>query len=370
VSFPFPDEESGVSFTRVTGVDVIDHFGDPDSEYRAAVEGVAIRYRGHRARWRFVGRQPVEMLEGVVTGRMPEPLGAVAPGCLGGLATYHTVLTPKGRIVSDLRLWRVDGDDGVELHADITHEASQSLAEYLSRILPPRLCKREDMTDTVGMISLCGPDAARLVSSTLMGLRVEADELAGLPEGGIRALDLADGDRILVIRGGDLSVPSFDVVADRPVLRGAWRQATEAGAIRVGRRTWTTLRVEAGRAAFAEELKDVIPVEAGIHDRAIDYGKGCYTGQEVIVRIRDRGRVNRHLRRLRLDIAAPIPARGTELFREEERSVGAITTAVDSPREGKLALAYVRREVEVGQTVNVGDPEGPRARVEALDAEG
>jgi folate-binding protein YgfZ len=139
----------------------------------------------------------------------------------------------------------------------------------------------------------------------------------------------------------------------------------------VGRDTWNTLRVEAGRPGFASELaEEVIPVEAGIHDRAIDYTKGCYTGQEVIVRIRDRGRVNRNLRRLRLDIEAPLPAPGTELFREKERPVGHLTSVTDSPREGKIALGYVRREVEPGQTVNVGGVDGPRARVEALDGDG
>jgi len=191
--------------------------------------------------------------------------------------------------------------------------------------------------------------------------------LEKLPEGGLRVLDPPGGDRLLILRGGELPVASFDVVAERPVLRSAWRRITEAGGVRVGRETWETLRVEAGRPSYAEELADVIPVEAGIEDRAIDHTKGCYTGQEVIVRIRDRGRVNRHLRRLRLDVEAPLPEPGTELYRESERSMGAVTTAVDSPREGKLALAYVRREVEAGQTVTVGSPQGPRARVEALD---
>ena len=367
--FLFPDEEAGVSFARVDGLDVIRNFGDPGGEYRAAVQAVAVRYRGHRAQWRFTGRQPVEMLSGVVSGRMPEPPSETMPGVLGGVATYHTVLTPKGKIVADLRLWRED-DDGPALRAEVPHAAAEALSAHLARTLPPRLCRLEDLSEEVGMISLCGPEASRLISSALLGLRLEAGELDGLPEGGYRLLAPTDGDRVLVLANGDLAVPSFDIVAERAVLRAAWRRATEAGAVRAGRDTWETLRVEAGRPSFSGELADdVIPVEAGITDRAIDHTKGCYTGQEVIVRIRDRGRVNRHLRRLRLDVGADLPEQGTELYREKERPVGAVTTAVDSPREGKVALAYVRREVEPGQTVNVGSPEGPRARVEALEGE-
>ena len=112
--------------------------------------------------------------------------------------------------------------------------------------------------------------------------------------------------------------------------------------------------------------EDVIPVEAGIHERAIDYDKGCYTGQEVIVRIRDRGRVNRHLRRLRLP-DGPLPAPESELWNEAgDKVVGAITSVATSPRDGALALGYVRREVEPPGPVRVGGPEGPEAAVEAL----
>lgn len=362
---PFPDEESGVSFEKVAGTDVIQHFGSPEREYDAAVKGVGVRFRGHRAQWRFEGRQPVEMLAGVVTGVMPEPPTEVELGVLAGRATYHTVLTPKGKIVADLRLWRDDEGDAARLRADLSHAAAPGLAELLNRTLPPRLAKRVDLGYSTGMLTVLGPEASRLLSATVLGLRVEQAELDGLDEGELRMLADPGGDQLLVIRNGDLSVPAFDVLGDRDVLKSAWRHLTEGGAVRVGRDAWTTLRVEAGRPDFIEELADeVIPVEAGIHDRAIDYQKGCYTGQEVIIRIRDRGRVNRSLRRLVLDIDAPLPEPGTELFRERDRPVGHLTSVADSPREGKLGLAYVRREVEAGQTVNVGALDGPRARVE------
>ena len=368
MSMPFPDEESGVSFEKVAGVDVIRNFGSPRDEYEAAVNRVAVRFRGHRAQWRFEGRQPVEMLSGVVTGVMPEPLQEVEPGVLAGKATYHTVLTPKGKIVADLRLWRRDEGDGVHLRADLSHGAAPALAELLSRTLPPRLVKRVDLGDATGMLTVLGPEASRLLSATVLGLRVDQSDLDELEEGELRMLADSGGDQLLVIRNGDLSVPAFDVVGHRDVLMSAWRHLTQGGAARVGRDSWDVLRVEAGRPDYLTELADeIIPVEAGIHDRAIDYDKGCYTGQEVIVRIRDRGRVNRSLRRLRLDIDAPLPEAGTELFRERDRPVGHLTSVADSPREGKLALAYVRREVEAGQTVHVGGLDGPRARVEELE---
>ncbi|HSG49636.1 MAG TPA: glycine cleavage T C-terminal barrel domain-containing protein, partial [Longimicrobiales bacterium] len=313
------------------------------------------------------GRQPLEMLQGIVTGGSPESPAPTELGVLAGAATYHTVLTPKGRMLADLHLWREPVGDGEVVRAHLPVQAAAPLREHLTKVLPPRLAKLEDRSADVGMLSLLGPDAARLASGVAMGLRVEARELEEMEEDEFRLFPGSDRDEFLVIRNGSLSVPAFDVVGDRAVLRPMWSLLTGAGAEPIGLEAWDTLRVERGRPGFGTELgPDVIPVEAGIHDRAIDYEKGCYTGQEVIVRIRDRGHVNRHLRLLLLDINAPLPRAGADLYREEERPVGRITTAVDSPRRGKLALAYLRREVHPGQTVHVGSPEGPRARVEAL----
>ena len=110
-----------------------------------------------------------------------------------------------------------------------------------------------------------------------------------------------------------------------------------------------------------------IPVEAGIAPRAIDYNKGCYTGQETIVRLRDRGRVNRHLRGL-LFGDGPAVAPGTTLHREgEEKTLGIVTSEADSPRAGQsIGLGYVRREVEVPGTLRAGAPEGPAVQVREL----
>jgi folate-binding Fe-S cluster repair protein YgfZ len=112
-------------------------------------------------------------------------------------------------------------------------------------------------------------------------------------------------------------------------------------------------------------------VEAGIQARAIDDGKGCYTGQEVIVRIRDRGRVNWRLRGLRLG-DVPSPAAGAGLFREgEEKMVGRITSAAQSPAFGEtIALGYVRSEVEVESEVRLGGPAGTPALVMEVTDEG
>jgi folate-binding protein YgfZ len=103
---------------------------------------------------------------------------------------------------------------------------------------------------------------------------------------------------------------------------------------------------------------DTIPLEAGIEDRAISFTKGCYVGQEVIVRVMHRGggRVARRLMALRFEDALPPP--GSKLF-GGDREAGWVTSAARSPRTGSIGLGYVHRDSAVtGTRLTVGSP-GP-----------
>jgi folate-binding Fe-S cluster repair protein YgfZ len=105
-----------------------------------------------------------------------------------------------------------------------------------------------------------------------------------------------------------------------------------------------------------------MPAEAAIDERAVSFTKGCYIGQETVARLHYKGKPNRHLRRLRP--TDPVAAGDPVLA--GDREVGVIGTAVISPAEGPLALAILRREVEPGDEVSVGD--GVAAIVEAVGA--
>jgi folate-binding protein YgfZ len=105
------------------------------------------------------------------------------------------------------------------------------------------------------------------------------------------------------------------------------------------------LRIEQGIPRWGRELtNEIIPVEANLADEAIDYGKGCYIGQEVISRMKMSGQTNKRLRGLISTNGAPL-ATGMRLTTHEERKeVGWITSAVHSSRLGKeIALGYVKR---------------------------
>ncbi len=103
--------------------------------------------------------------------------------------------------------------------------------------------------------------------------------------------------------------------------------------------------------------EETIPLEAGIESRAISFSKGCYVGQEVIIRVlhRGHGRVARKLVGLTLD-GDQIPA-AEDAVRSGDREIGRVTSSTASPaRQRPIALAYVHRDfLEPGTQVTVGD---------------
>ena len=354
---------AGALFARVRGVDVPRNYGDPAAEYRAAVSGVAVRDRSHRTRLVVTGKAPVTTLNGVLTGRMPDPPVCSAEDGTKGRAEYSAVLTPKGRVVADLRVMWGPSAEAESLWLDVPAPARDPLLAHLRRYVPPRLAAVEDLTDGCGLLTVMGTDAASVLRETLFASNGEENGLEGLEEGEYLVSQEA-GER--VVRTGAVDTPAWDVFTSGERSRELWGQLLERAVTPVGAGVWDTLRVEAGRPAFGQDLDEsTLLSEAGIVDRAVDHAKGCYTGQEIVVRIRDRGHVNKMLRGLQLG-DVPAPGADAELF-HEGRVVGHVTSAVDSPRYGGvIALGYIRREVPSGGVVEVGAADGPKGTVREL----
>ncbi|MGE0159618.1 MAG: folate-binding protein YgfZ [Gemmatimonadales bacterium] len=341
-------ERAGAVWADYHGRKIVRHFGDPPGEYAAATERAAVFDRSHRTRLTVRGRAPGKMLAGVLTGAMPAVPVVGADGVWRGRATYHAVLTPKGKMVSDLWLTLLGPEESAGYVLDVPVAGAADLTAALAKVLPPRFAAVSDVSADTGHVSVVGPGAAALLSRLGLGLRVETHELASMAEGDwCSAGDPATSVR--VERTEEVWPEAYSASGPAGAVAALWDALVHAGARPAGNGVWSTLRVEAGRPLFGADMDaDTLPPEAGIEMRAIDHAKGCYTGQEVIVRIRDRGHVNRLLRRLDLG-DVPTPAAGTELHAADGsgKVVGRITSAVESPRSGGvLALGYVARGVE------------------------
>jgi len=320
--------------------------------YLAATSGAAIMSRTDLEAWKFGGRDPSRMLAGVLTGRMPTPPQPAGEGIAYGEATRHCVLTPKGRMVADLWLAAETGleDTPDWLWAIVPRAASEGLQAHLTRYLPPRFARLQ-VLEAFGVLGVMGPDADALVAEVVLDGRVSLDKLTATPAGGTV---IAAGGGLRLLRHEELSTPGWYLLGEAPHLERLGSRLVETGAVPATAEDLRVARVEAGTPAYGADMdEETMPPEVGLEHVAIDHAKGCYTGQEVIVRIRDRGHVNRRLLRIPLGDVDP-PASGTEVFIEgRDRAAAVVRSAVRSHRFGHtIALAYVRREVWTGE----GDP--------------
>ena len=342
-------ERAGVQWARGDSLRLPRNYGDPRSEYEAARTGAVVIDRGDRAAIRVYGRDPVRMIQGLVSNDITRADGAHA--------VYATVLSPKGKMIADVRvLQRPDGELLIELDAG----ALAGMLAHLKKFLPPVFARFEDHSGSVHVLGVYGPEAAEL-SGAAIGMELPADAAED-------RLVSSDAPADVVAVRSDYAGPGgWDLFVDDASAPALWERLVAGGARPAGHATLEVLRIEAGSPKWGAELtEDVIPLEAGLRNRAISESKGCYTGQEVIIRILHRGHVNWLLRGFLLG-EGPVPASGTTFTRAgEAKAVARITSACESPRFGQtLALGYARREVEPPSAL-AGAEGAPGGRLVAL----
>jgi tRNA-modifying protein YgfZ len=325
------------------------NYGDAAAEYAAARAGVVLIDRPDRSLLRVYGRDPGRMVQGLVSNDVTR--------ASHDRAVYAAVLTPKGKMVADVRIVR----RGDELLLETDAAAAGPLTAHLRKFVPPLFARFEDAAAHWHVLTVLGPQAAPLLGAALGGAALDDATTDALHEAEL------DGEPVLAVTTSHADVSGFDVLCAPAAAVALWRRLVDAGARPAGHATLDVLRIEAGTPKWGAELDEgTIPLEAGLRERAISETKGCYTGQEVIIRILHRGHVNWLLRGVLLG-DRPAPARGAALLNEAGKKAGRITSAAWSPRHGQtVALAYVRREVEPGTTLSLEDPGANDARVVAL----
>jgi tRNA-modifying protein YgfZ len=295
----------------------------PPNDYRTITEACGLVDRSERGKLALSGRQAKEFLQGQVSNDI-EALER-GHGC------YAAFLTPKGKMLGDLRVL----DTGEELLLDTERVALQELFNMIRRFRVGYDVELHKRTLERGLLSLVGPDAAALAGPAELD---EEHRNAPVSIAGVPALAIRTNV------GVDLLCES-GVTAE---LRAALEQA---GAVVVSEDAIEALRIERGRPRYGTDLDEtVIPQEAGLNERAVSFTKGCYVGQETVARLHYRGKPNRQLRGLRC--SASVRAGDEVAF--EGRPVGQVGSAAVSPRSGPIALSLVRREAPPGSTVAVG----------------
>jgi folate-binding protein YgfZ len=296
----------------------------PTSEYRTITEACGLLDRSERGKLALSGSDAKSFLQGQVSNDV-EALTA-------GTGCYAAFLTPKGKMLGDLRILDAEHD----LLLDTERVSLQELFNMIRRFSIGYDVQLHKRTLECGLLSLVGPDAIALAGASTLGESEHAHAsltIGAVPSRAIRT---------------DVGV---DLLCEASETKALYDALERAGAAPVSADVVECLRVERGRPRYGIDLDDsVIPQEAGLNARAVSFTKGCYVGQETVARLHYRGKPNRHLRGLKS--AAPVTTGDQLSF--EGRPVGRVGSVVVSPRLGPIALALVRREAAPGSAVSVG----------------
>ena len=298
------------------------------NQYRIIADAAGWIDRSDRGRLKFEGKDARAFLQALVTN----DLDVVGPGS-GVDAAY---LTPQGRMIAMLQI-QVCEDFVL---AETAPGQAAALATRFDQLIFTEQVRVTDITGATTEIGVVGGDAAGVVARVLEVDRGRVEALGRLGH-------LDSGDKS-VVRVDDAPLPEYAVWAPVAKRRLLIERLVDAGAVEIDPLLDDALRIEVGRPAFGVDMTDeTIPLEAGLLERAISTTKGCYVGQEVIIRVlhRGAGRVARRLVRLSFDpsVANP-PSPGVPLF-ADGKETGRITSVAWSPRsERVIALGYVHRD--------------------------
>jgi folate-binding protein YgfZ len=309
-----------------------------EAAYRAARTGAASIDRTLRGRIMVRGRDRASYLQGLLTNDIA--------ALRRGTGCYAAYLTPQGRMITDLFVYEL----GDQMLLTVPGAGKDRVLAKLDQNVFTEDVSLTDVSGTFAQIAIVGPQAATVLGAVIDN--GDATALDALAEHGNLQTRIADDPAVLV-RVSDTGEPGFDLYVGRAFAPTLAAKLAAAGVVPLDPETADALRLEAGIPVFGRDMdNDTIPLEAGIEGRAISFTKGCYVGQEVIVRVlhRGHGRVARKLVGLTLDGSSPPPSGA--VVRSGDREIGRVTSSTISPAVKKLiALAYLHRDFLTPGTV-------------------
>jgi folate-binding protein YgfZ len=347
---PFAKEEreAGATVVQRFGIDVPEEYGNADLEYRAARTSVGLVDLSFRGVLQLTGSERLRWLNGQITNDVK--------ALKAGEGRLAAALTAKGHLLADLAVYGLEDSVWVDLQRD----RAQAVTDAFERHIIADDVQVEVISDRFAHLMLVGPQARRVLAGAV-------------GEGGLDLPAWHHAERRLgdvplrIIASRWLALPGFDVFVPVDAVGQTWQTflhaGRDAGLRPVGMRALEWLRVEAGWPWFSVDFDENNLLMESLTPDHVSLTKGCYVGQEVVVRIEHQGHLNKKLCGLVLD-GSTVPARGS-LIRLADRKVGQVTSAVKSPALSRvIALGYLRRECwEKGTRVRID------ADLEPLDAE-
>jgi folate-binding protein YgfZ len=333
---------AGCELAPYFGVTLPARFSDPLSEHRTARQAVALIDTNFRSVFSLAGPDRSRYLNAVLTSNVRD--------LLPGQGTVGLLLNAQGHILAELETLACEDRILALGHIQVRKKTGEILEKFI--IMDD--VTLTDETAEYGTVAMEGPEASAIVHELaridLSALPARGDFGAqpALGHTSARVASAAGEISCRVIRSSLFGFPGVEFLVPREALGSLWGAlgvgVRAHGGAPIGYRALNALRLEAGVPWFGVDFDErQIPHEAALENTHISFVKGCYTGQEIVERVRSRGHVNRRRTGLQFSAADP-PVAGAALTAAGAEA-GQVTSAAFSPLVGTaIGMGYVRRE--------------------------
>jgi len=315
---------------------------DRRTEFHALVSGSGI-YRLDRAHISLTGSDRVRWLNGMVTNNVRDL--AVGQG------VYAFLLNPQGKIQADLYAFNRGGSLVVE-----TERAQvETVLQIFDRYIIMDDVEVENLTRKVAVIGVTGPKSRAMLDAAIPALSLQRTERQGRGSLGFEGVKWEGAEATLVC-GDNPATPSYEIWISPESAEGIWSALVRAGAQEIHADALEAFRIVCGIPKFGQDIRQRdLPQETG-QERALNFTKGCYIGQEIVERIRSRGAVHRVFTGFKVE--GPSPSPGLRI-QDQGKDVAEITSVATVPTESgerTLALGYGRKEIlTLGKEFTAGE---------------
>ncbi len=332
--------DEGLGLKNYRGADTVEVFSDPRDEFEALRSGAAVYDLGWRSKLVLTGNDRVRWLNGMVTNNVRDlPVNR---------GVYSFVLNAQGRILGDLYAY----NRGEYLLVDTDRAQLDPMRELFDKFIIMDEVELTLIDDKLTAFGIAGPAANDILA--------DITREHALFSNGLEPLQIFDTTWAInfgysIVRSDFPLVPAYELWLAPEHVGTVWNRLTISGATPVGFEALELARVAAGIPRYGVDIRDRDLPQETAQQRALNFNKGCYVGQEIVERIHSRGAVHRTFTGFKF-AHRQLPPPGSKI-QDAGKEVGEITSVATVPcdgGQGSIGIGYIRREAGTpGKTVDV-----------------
>ncbi len=263
--------------------------------------------------------------------------------------------SPKGRMMASFRLFQRNGAIYLQQPLD-THA---NILKRLPMFILMAKVEISDASERLIRIGLVGASAEQLLQK----------HFAALPEKKSGATH-TEGDFTIIRLPG--TIPKFEILAGIESMEKLWEQLAEHAAP-ANTDYWRLLDIQSGiPTIYTQNIEAFVPQMANLQlIDGVSFTKGCYTGQEIVARMKYLGKLKRRMYRAHVE-SEETPLPGDALFSpssDSNQGAGKVVDAAPAPNGGYELLAVTENAAYDHDSLHLGSEAGPKLAFQPLPYE-